>query len=164
MKKIEELYKKIKPVVAFDFPNISTNELLSKWVTVQLRTPIYKQIHFNQSENGYLCYIEPVDLRSVAYTWNPKPTTFALNLSPSGYFMAKSKYGAPSFFKPSIAEVLEYLPQYSLEKTIAFEINPYTKSVWHCAVDGYHTFLVRAFQDKAQADYALFKELREKHQ
>ncbi len=79
------------------------------------------------------------------------------------YFIAKSRYAAPSFFKPSIAEVLECIPERLKDRSIAFEINPHGKSAWHCSQDGYHTFLVRVFEDQEKANKREYERLRSKY-
>ncbi|MEE9215735.1 MAG: hypothetical protein V3U54_13350 [Thermodesulfobacteriota bacterium] len=139
-----------KPVVAFDFPGTSGLEIYSKFLNGKLEKPIHENYAYKETENGYLCYIEPVDHWRIAYTWEPKPVTFANNITPYDYFIGKSHYGAPSLFKPSIGEVLENMPEHLKVESIAFEIDPHDKSVWNCSIDGYHTFLVRVFKDRSK--------------
>jgi hypothetical protein len=57
-----------------------------------------------------LWYIAPVDPRSVAFTWEPVPTERAERLHHLRTIHTLHTYGAPSFFKPSIAEVLAQIP------------------------------------------------------
>ncbi len=161
MNEVEHRAQKIKPVVAFDFYEPSGLELYSRFAKGGKIVPLYDKASYTQSANGYLCYIEPVDLWKEAYTWDPRPAQFAMDISPYEYFIAQSRYGAPSFFKPSIGEVLNCLPDHLVEKTIAFEINPYDKSVWHCSIDGYHTFLVRVFQDRAKREEERYRSMDE---
>ena len=163
MNDIEQLAQKIKPVIAFDFPSESGYKLYSRFLENDLKEPLHKITQYEQSTNGFLCEIEAIDLWNIAYTWQPKPVQFAQNISPYDYFIAKSRYGAPSVFKPAIGEVLQCIPERFLEKTIAFEIDPHDKSVWNCSVDSVHTFLVRVFQDRKQAEDDIHNQLQEKN-
>ncbi|HEY4506152.1 MAG TPA: hypothetical protein VJJ24_01765 [Candidatus Paceibacterota bacterium] len=67
-------------------------------------------------------YVKPVDLRGVAYTWDPKPARPARDLEPIVDITTYHSYGAPVFFKPSIAEVLAQIPAEYLDAVVAFEI------------------------------------------
>lgn len=157
MTDIKELAQTVKPVVAFDFPKTSGYDLYNRFLKNELPDLLYNITDYEQSPNGYLCHIMPVDLWKIAYTWKPKPATFADNITPFDYFIAKSYYGAPSLFKPSIAEVLQCIPKRLLKNIIAFEINPHKKSTWHCAVEPTHTFLVRAFRDREIAEEEFYR-------
>jgi hypothetical protein len=50
-------------------------------------------------------WIEPCDPRKVAFTWEPKPTKEA-RVRQLGHMITYHRFGAPSLFKPSIAEVI----------------------------------------------------------
>ena len=69
-----------------------------------------------------ICYIEPVDLFNVAYTWDPKPAEEAKGLKVLCDITTYHGYGYYGCFKPSIAEVLAQIPAEHLDKVIAFEI------------------------------------------
>ena len=88
--RLEELVGKIRPVVR-----------MSK-VTTSRRSRL------EQDEEGDLYYVKDVDPRNVAFTWEPKPTSMAKGVNPNPYkeIVTIHSYGAPVFFKPSIAEVL----------------------------------------------------------
>ena len=73
-------------------------------------------------KDGVLRYIQPVDLRKTAYTWDPKPAELAENLKVLSEFRTFHSYGSPMFFKPSIAEVLAQIPEEFLNKIRAFQI------------------------------------------
>jgi hypothetical protein len=68
------------------------------------------------------CYIKPVDLFKIAYTWDPKPASKANGLKALCDITTYHAYGYYGCFKPSIAEVLAQIPQEHLEKVVAFEI------------------------------------------
>ena len=69
-----------------------------------------------------LCYIKPVDLFKVAYTWDPKSAKKATGLIPLCEITTHHGFGYAGFFKPSIAEVLAQIPQAYLKRVVAFEI------------------------------------------
>lgn len=69
---------------------------------------------------GRLCFIEPPDPRGVAYTWSPTLREPASGLIEIARFATVHSYGAPSFFKPTIAEVLSQLPDPLPEDAAAF--------------------------------------------
>lgn len=68
------------------------------------------------------CYIEPVDLFRIAYTWDPKSADKAKGLKPLCDITTHHTFGYHGFFKPSIAEVLAQIPAEHLDKVVAFEI------------------------------------------
>lgn len=74
------------------------------------------------------CYIKPVDLFGIAYTWDPKSADKATGLKPLCDITTYHTYSYHGFFKPSIAEVLAQIPAEHLDKVVAFEIveNPET--------------------------------------
>ena len=71
---------------------------------------------------GVAYYIEPVDLRRTAFTWDPKPTERVNGLLSLCDIKTYHTYGAPVFFKPSIAEVIVAIPVEHLDKVVAFEM------------------------------------------
>ncbi len=68
------------------------------------------------------CYIKPVDLFEVAYTWDPSPARSARGLKALCDITTYHTYGYYGFFKPSIAEVLAQIPKEHLDKVVAFQI------------------------------------------
>ena len=92
-KRLEELCKRIKPVVD----------------------------NSRRHDDPELWYIRKVDPRHVAFTWSPKPTKKAEGLKKYKEIMTLHSYGAPVYFKPSIAEVLAQIPKNDLDKIVAFE-------------------------------------------
>ena len=78
-----------------------------------------------RDENGRCFYIEAVDPRKEAFTWSPTLTDEAADGAGGIVRIATiytlHSYGAPSLFKPSIAEVISMIPQHLLGKVIAFE-------------------------------------------
>jgi len=96
-------------------------------------------------------YIQPVDLRGVAYTWDPKPAGHAKGLAELCVITTYHSYGAPMFFKPSVAEVIAAIPEEHLDKVIAFEIisSPNTAddlNAEHEALNaGYHVAKTRLY-------------------
>ena len=68
------------------------------------------------------CYIKPVDLFNVAYTWSPESAEVVTGLKPLCDITTYHTFDYYGFFKPSIAEVLAQIPAEHLDKVIAFEI------------------------------------------
>lgn len=71
---------------------------------------------------GVKRYIEPVNPRNVAYTWDPKPADVAPAFKEVAEIQTFHTYGYIGFFKPSIAEVLAQIPEQLLDRVIAFEL------------------------------------------
>lgn len=101
--------------------------------------------------NKDLFYIEPVDLRNIAYTWDPKPADKAMGLKTLCDITTYHTYSYYGFFKPSIAEVIAQIPEEHLQKVVAFEIvgKPETASDLnreHEALnEGYHVATTRLY-------------------
>jgi len=93
--RLEELMKEIKPVVRHSRRITSRDDKLVR------------------DGEGDLYFIEDVDPRGVAFTWDPKPARMAEEVNPNSYKSIETihSYGAPVFFKPSIAEVLAQIPE-----------------------------------------------------
>jgi len=64
----------------------------------------------------------PVDPRNVSFTWEPKPTVKVANFLQLKEVMVDFPCGHYSMFKPSIAEVLAWLPDDIKESANAFYI------------------------------------------
>ncbi len=104
----------------------ATTEQKKKWIPDvpqarirELFERIKPVVQFGQKG---LCYIKPVDLFGVAYTWNPKPADRATGLKDLCDITTYHTFGYHGFFKPSIAEVLAQIPEEHLDKVVAFEI------------------------------------------
>lgn len=97
------------------------------------------------------CYIQPVDLFGVAYTWEPKPADKATGLKSLCDITTYHTYGYYGFFKPSVAEVLAQIPAEHLDKVVAFEIVRSPDTVddlnqEHEALNaGYHVAMTRLY-------------------
>lgn len=70
-----------------------------------------------------LYYIELVDPRTIAFTWDPQPIVEATNLAPFATLYTLHSYGYYGMFKPSLAEVLAMIPQQLINVVAAFETN-----------------------------------------
>ncbi|MBS3134181.1 hypothetical protein J4214_03035 [Candidatus Woesearchaeota archaeon] len=127
-KNLEELMKKIKPVIRVS------------------RVTNSKGSRLEEDPDGDLYYIKPVEPRKVAFNWDPKPTRLAKSVNPNPYkkIITIHDYGAPSLFKPSIAEVLAQIPEKDIKKCVAFETNllGFTDS------SSYHTAQTRLYEKK----------------
>ena len=69
-----------------------------------------------------LHYIKPVDLHTVAYTWDPKKAEKATGLKPLKEITTLHRWSYYGFFKPSIAEVLSQIPEDLVDRVVAFQI------------------------------------------
>lgn len=84
----------------FQIPEISDAKLA---ILLRRLTPLVEYA-------GALWTIKLPDPRRVAFTWNPIRIDRALDLEETVWIRTLHRYGAPSFFKPSIAEVLAQIP------------------------------------------------------
>ncbi len=78
-----------------------------------------------QHEAGDLYHIKDVNIYSRSFLWEPKPTKIAREVSPKPFATLQMQfiYGAPVFFKPTIAEVIAQIPEKDLERTVGFEVD-----------------------------------------
>ena len=95
-----------------------------------------------------LQYIKPCDLRKIAYPWDPTPAKEAKDLEKIVDIKTYHSYGAPVFFKPSIAEVIAQIPKEHLDEVTAFEI---LESIDPCSDNdalnaGYHIAVTRLYK------------------
>ncbi|OVE74468.1 hypothetical protein BVX95_02370 [archaeon D22] len=102
-KKMNELYSRVKPVV--------------RCAEVRYAGQVNYELH----DKGDLYFIEEVDPREVAFTWDPKPKERADGLIELAQINTLHTYGYHGFFKPSVAEVLSQIPQEYLSDVVAFE-------------------------------------------
>jgi hypothetical protein len=75
-----------------------------------------------QDRHGVAYFIEDVDPRRTAFTWDPKPTTPAEDLRTVTEVITYHTWAYYGFFKPSIAEVLAQIPGELVDRVTAFEI------------------------------------------
>lgn len=103
---VEELYKKVKPLV--------------------------------RDKNGRFYTIEDVDLFKTAFTWSPILKEEVDGLEVVTIIITFHVFGAPAFFKPSIAEVLAQIPRHLLTKIDFFEVWTEGLGIQNVLSDGYH--------------------------
>jgi hypothetical protein len=102
-------------------------------------------------ESGRYFYIKPVDPREESFIWDPTLTDEAVgemgSIARVATIYTLHEYGAPSFFKPSIAEVLSMIPQHLLGKITAFEtISPDSpEGQWPALKEGYHVAVTHLY-------------------
>lgn len=136
--RLKELAARIKPVVRF-----TTDDKFSIGTSPKERS---------SDSNGRLFYIEPVDPRQAAFTWDPKPVgPPADNLRKLDIIRTYHSWGAPSMFKPSVAEVLAQLSPTQVEEAVAFEVVCDDKDARHVLSDGFHASLTILYTDKPHA-------------
>lgn len=104
--------------------------------------------------DGVLHYVRWSDPVSTSYLWGAKQAGRADEMSTIGYIRTYHSYGCPSFFKPSVDEVLAQVAQLDPEivaKIVAFEIvqRPLSAddlNIEHRALNaGYHVATVRLY-------------------
>ena len=103
----------------------------------------------SRDSNGFLFNIEPVNIWDIAYTWEPKPVGEPVygRLHAVDIIRTYHSWGAPSLFKPSIAEVLAQIPIRYVHKISNFHILNGDMDVRHVLSDGYHAVLTKLFTD-----------------
>lgn len=99
-------------------PKITDEELSSRAERIK---PVVREQR--KLSGDVLYYIKPVDLKTVAFTWDAKPDKRAKGLKPIATITTYHTYGYYGFFKPSIAEVLAQIPEQYLKDVVAFETN-----------------------------------------
>ncbi len=83
----------------------------------------YKRIRPVVQTKNEKRYMRKVDLFATSFLWNPKPVAKAKGLEQLQDIETYHSYGAPAFFKPTIAEVLAQIPDDLLKQNIvAFEV------------------------------------------
>lgn len=102
--------------------------------------------------SGELYYIKDVDLKTIAYIWDPFPTKKASNLENLTDITTYHHFNYCWLFKPSVAEVLAQIPEEYLAETVAFEIieSPETADDFKKHLEafnaGYHTAVTRLYK------------------
>lgn len=105
--KLNEMYERIKPVVRF----------------AEMRCG--GRTTYEKHSKGDLYFIQDVDLRKTAFTWDPKPTEKAYGLTELDQIRTYHTTGG-FYHKPSIAEVLAQIPERYVDDVVAFEtVNGY---------------------------------------
>ena len=69
-----------------------------------------------------LFFIEPVDPRREAFTWDPTFVDLACGLKEVAKIRTLHAFGASAFFKPSLAEVFAQLPAGYIDSITAFKV------------------------------------------
>lgn len=126
--RLNELVKRIRPVVRFIPKWMEEGNKLQGARTEADRIRINKiprEKAGSQSNTGIPYVIKlPRDLRRTAYTWDPEPEPggMAEGIEQYAHIITYHTFGAPSLFKPSVAEVLAQIPEALIETTVAFEL------------------------------------------
>jgi len=132
---LDWLYSRIKPVIRYGIKFRKNGKIDPSEVDV----------------DGLPFYIKDVDPREWAFTWGPKSTRQADDIERLDDIITYHTYGAPSLFKPSVAEVLAQIPEEYLEKTVAFEVRAENLREWNHVEEGgkyYHVTMTRLYQKK----------------
>lgn len=102
---------------------------------------------------GRLFFIEEPRSRDEAFTWDPKPTTQARDISPVIDITTYHTFGYYGFFKPTWAEVLAQIPRAFLPLVSAFEIIDWPKNATDlnekadALNQGYHVATTRLYRE-----------------
>ncbi len=100
-------------MTAFSIPLVTDSRL--KQLASKIRPVV-------RNRNNALAYIEPCNLRNIAFAWDPKITRKASNLVKHATIKTLHTWSYYGFFKPTIAEVLAQIPEDLIEDTVAFEV------------------------------------------
>ena len=101
---------------------------------------------------GKLRYIRKVGLKTIAFTWDPKPTSQAEHLKPIDDIITYHTWAYYGFFKPTIAEVLAQIPEHLVDQVCAFRIIKHPENAGDLNVqrdvvnDGYHKAVTRLYR------------------
>jgi hypothetical protein len=99
---------------------------------------------------GQLYYIGEVPLRDYAFTCSPKPVSPADDLEFLDAIATFHTWGAPVFFKPTVAEVLAQIPEKRKKAAAAFETVTEGLNSSNCMPEGFHHALTRLYKKKAR--------------
>ena len=106
--------EQIEKRMALEIPTISRERVIS----------LVETIHPVVNENGKLWYIAPADPWRIAFTWSPKLRNEATDLEPITTITTLHSWAFYGFFKPSIAEVMAFLPDNAVEiGIVAFSVD-----------------------------------------
>lgn len=104
-------------------PNLHIEKLEIPTISDELLEELYGRIKpLVRDQDGNLRFIKDVDPRRTAYSWLPEYTGTAESVYRLGSFATLHTFGAPVFFKPSVAEVLAQIPAGYLDVAKAFEV------------------------------------------
>ncbi len=118
--RLAELVARIKPIVRME--RIITEDLKFEDGAKGFRMRPDPSGKLQPWQTGELYYIEPVDPRGVAFSWDPIPTEKAMGIMPVRDITTYHSFGYYGNFKPSVAEVLAMIPQELVDEVVAFEI------------------------------------------
>lgn len=104
-------------------------------------------------KDGYLYYIEPVDLQRMSFLWSPVFTEKALNIKVFCRIITYHSFSFHGFFKPTISEVLSQIPDEHIKNTVAFEtIGPHDTSDLNnhkeAINDNYHVAITNLYKEE----------------
>lgn len=100
---------------------------------------------------GVLWHIAPVHPRTQSFTWDLVLTMPAEPVKVIGSSPTFHTYGAPSLFKPSVAEVLAQIPPEWEERVVAFEMTHRDLDSRYVLAEGYHVASV-IFYSRSETD------------
>lgn len=135
-RRLEQLMRQIKPVARF------RRTLFQDGIAVGVAVPPY------QHPYGTLHFIKKVHPRKASFTWEPKSSRVARTIEDKPYRVITTyhSFGAPSLFKPSIAEVIAQIPEEELGRVAAFETVYWDMDARrNCTSDGYHVTDTRLY-------------------
>jgi hypothetical protein len=95
-------------------------------ITDERLEELARQIKPVVMKDGRLFYIEPTDMRTIAFMWSPVYREAADDLRAIDYLDTLHSYGYYGFFKPTIAETLatiNTLPEELITKVSAFSVH-----------------------------------------
>lgn len=72
--------------------------------------------------DGVLWVIKPGELFTEAFTWDPEFAAKAPSLTPICTIITRHRWAYYGFFKPSIAEVIPFIPEALLPEVFGFEV------------------------------------------
>jgi hypothetical protein len=96
-------------------PTLPEKELLSRAFRIKA---------LKRDDEGKIHFIEPCDIQTVAFAWDPKLAGEATGLTKLRDITTFHNYAAPVFFKPDIGEVLAQIPPDVLDTVTAFTTEP----------------------------------------
>lgn len=123
------------------------------WVTDFLPTELEKRLQKIRPVvklGDILYFIKPVDPVNASFIWNPVVTNIALMLVKVEDITTFHRRGPHLKFQPTIAEVLEVIPDHLVDTVVAFEIikRPETNAETQQALDdGHFTATTRLYRD-----------------
>jgi len=110
----------------------------------------------SQDRQGLLTFVEPSDLRSVSLMWDPKVVGMPQkDMMVIDRLITYHSYGAPSLFKPSVAEVLAQIQDRDdIADCVGFEVFGDLDSL-HVGQDGHHWTNTILYRYMTQKDHQI---------